>query len=128
MIALDLATKPKTGVGKQPAGGKHRFLCLGHSGRFAGNELNSACGTAGISTACMKLVDLRIVRQRIYQTLTGCDFKRAAPLNGDFWHEFSSRRVYPQAGARGSSGRRQLLAEHLCNEENQDSTPKTATE
>ena len=58
---------------------------------FAGDEVDSAGGAAGVAAAGVELVDLGIIGQCVDQAFAGGDFEGADGLDGEFGHGFLVR-------------------------------------
>jgi hypothetical protein len=62
--------------------GKNGFFRNGHPRRLSVNKFHPAGRTPSISTACVKLIDVRVLFQSQYQPLSCRYFKFSEPFDG----------------------------------------------
>ena len=99
VVAEDLAGEADAGHVGEPARGHHIFFGLGHGGGFAGDELDSAGGAAGVTTTGVELVGVGFVGEGVDQALTSWNLECAVVFDGEFGHSVQCR-VGGGAGTR----------------------------
>ena len=83
VIAEDLAREPDAG---QPALGEPLLFRRGVTGRLSLDELHAACRAAGISSARVQDIDLRVLLDCEHEALFCGHVERAVSVDRQFWH------------------------------------------